>query len=222
VDCIQSAAEKDLAEKIYSVQDKNNVTAGVGIELPDLPADKTVLSKYNIKAPYLVYIGRIEEGKGCKELISYFMEFKKNYTHPIQLVMIGKSYMPVKPEADIVYTGFIDDREKLQLLLQSTLLIVPSKFESLSMVLLEAMYYKKPVLVNQQCEVLQQHIISSKGGLSYTGSYDFNTKLCVLLNDHSQLAEMGEHGFEYVHRNYSWQTILHKFNIMIADITTNS
>jgi glycosyltransferase involved in cell wall biosynthesis len=208
-----SAAEKQLAEKIYSVQDKKNMITGVGIELPNLPADKSVLSKYNIKAAYLVYIGRIEEGKGCKELISYFTEFKKNYAHPLQLVMIGKSYMTVKPEPDIIYTGFVDDTEKLQLLLQSTLLIVPSKFESLSMVLLEAMYYKKPVLVNQQCEVLHQHIVDSNGGFSYVGWDDFNIKLGI---------EMGEHGSAYVHRNYSWQTILNKFNLLIADLTANS
>jgi glycosyltransferase involved in cell wall biosynthesis len=217
-----SAAEKELAEKIYSVQDKKNIIAGVGIELPNLNVDSSVLNKYNIKGTYLVYIGRIEEGKGCKELINFFIEFKKKHPSPLQLVMIGKSYMHIKEDADIVYTGFVDDTEKLQLLLQSTLLIVPSKFESLSMVLLEAMYYKKPVLVNQQCEVLRQHVIHSKGGLSYSGLDDFNTKLEMLLNNHSQLAEMGELGYQYVRKNYSWQTILNKFNLIIAELTNNS
>ena len=217
-----SAAEKELTEKIYSVQDKKNIIAGVGIELPNLDVDTTVLNKYDIKGTYLVYIGRIEEGKGCKELISFFIEFKKKYPSTLQLVMIGKSYMHIKEDADIIYTGFVDETEKLQLLLQSTLLIVPSKFESLSMVLLEAMYYKKPILVNQQCEVLQQHVIHSKGGLSYSGADDFNTKLHTLLNNHFQRAEMGELGYQYVLKNYSWQTILNKFNLIIADLTDNS
>ena len=134
------------------------------------PVENNVLTKYHIKGAYLVYIGRIEKGKGCAELIRFFIEFKKQYPSPLQLVMIGKSYMELVENADIIYTGFVDETEKLQLLLQSTLLVMPSKFESLSMVLLEAMYYKKPVLVNQQCEVLHQHIAASKGGFSYSGA----------------------------------------------------
>ena len=217
-----SASEKELAEKIYSVQNKNNVIAGVGIELPDIVANLIVLNNYKITAPYLVYIGRIEEGKGCKELISFFKDFKKKHPSPLQLVMIGKSYMPIKEEADIVYPGFVSEPDKLQLLLQSTLLVVPSKFESLSMVLLEAMHYKKPVLVNQKCEVLQQHILLSKGGLSYSGAHDFNIQLYSLLNNHSQVEEMGEQGYQYVRKNYSWQTVLNKFNLIIAELTANS
>jgi glycosyltransferase involved in cell wall biosynthesis len=99
------------------------------------------------------------------------------------------------------------------------LLVVPSKYESLSMVLLEAMYYNKPVLVNQQCEVLLQHIIQSKGGLAYSGAHDFNAKLQVILHDNDRAAEMGNRGYQYVRANYSWQTILNKFNLIINDLT---
>jgi glycosyltransferase involved in cell wall biosynthesis len=214
-----SAAEKHLAEKIYSVQQKKNVIAGVGIELPNLPVDNTVLTKYHIKGSYLVYIGRIEKGKGCAELIRFFIEFKKKHPSPLQLVMIGKSYMEIEENADIIYTGFVDETEKLQILLQSKLLVMPSKFESLSMVLLEAMYYKKPVLVNQQCEVLHQHIAASNGGFSYSGSNDFNDKLNTVLQNQQQADELGENGYQYVQQNYSWETVLNKFNLIIADLT---
>lgn len=214
-----SAAEKHLAEKIYSVQQKQNVIAGVGIELPNLPVEKTLLTKYHITGTYLAYIGRIEKGKGCAELIRFFIEFKKKHPSTIQLVMIGKSYMEIVENTDIVYTGFVDEREKLQLLLQSTLLIMPSKFESLSMVLLEAMYYKKPVLVNQQCEVLHQHIAASNGGFSYSGANDFTDKLNTVLQNQQQADEMGENGYQYVQQNYSWETVLNKFTLIIADLT---
>ena len=122
--------------------------------------------------------------------------------------------MELVENADIVYTGFVDETEKLQLLLQSTLLVMPSKFESLSMVLLEAMYYKKPVLVNQQCEVLYQHIADSNGGFSYSGANDFNDKLNTVLQNQQQSDEMGENGYQYVQQNYSWKTVLNKFNLM--------
>lgn len=216
-----SAAEKELAERIYSIQNKNNVIAGVGIELPNLAIDNTVSKKFNIKGPYVVYIGRIEKGKGCKDLINFFIEFKKTHSFPLQLVMIGKSYMTLEQHPEIIYTGFVEETEKLQLLLQSTLLIVPSKFESLSMVLLEAMFYKKPVLVNHRSDVLQQHVLDSKGGLSYTGLDDFQTKLHTLLKNPAVAEEMGEQGFQYVRKNYSWQVILTKFNLIIDQLTAD-
>ena len=213
-----SATEKKIAEKIYEVQNKNNAVIGVGIELPDIQPNTELLKKYKISVPYIVYIGRIEKGKGCKELIDFFETFKKNNPGSLQLVMIGKSYMPISNETDIIYTGFINEPDKLQLLLQSAIMVVPSKFESLSMVLLEAMFYKKPVLVNKYCEVLDQHIISSNGGFSYANYNDFSGKLNTLLNEPALLAEKGINGFNYVQNNYSWQTVLNKFNIIIADI----
>lgn len=213
-----SVAEKKIAEKIYGVQNKNNAVIGVGIELPSITAAPKVLEKYKIRGTYIVYIGRIEKGKGCSELIRYFINFKKAYSAPLQLVMIGKLYMQVKKEKDIIYTGFIDEAEKLQLLLQSEIMVVPSKFESLSMVLLEAMFYKKPVLVNKYCEVLHQHIIKSNGGFSYKGYDDFCKQLTTLLGNHSLSAEKGMNGYNYVKSNYSWDAVLDKFNTIIADI----
>lgn len=46
-------------------------------------------------------------------------------------------------------------------------LVLPSKFESLSIVVLEAFSLKIPVLVNSACEVLKSHCIKSQGGLYY-------------------------------------------------------
>jgi glycosyltransferase involved in cell wall biosynthesis len=213
-----SAAEKKIAEKIYNVQNKNNAIVGVGVELPGIRADTDYLKKYAITGPYIVYIGRIEKGKGCKELIHFFKSFKIKNPEPIQLVMIGKSNMSLPDEKDIIFTGFINDTDKLQLLLQSAIMVVPSRFESLSMVLLEAMFYKKPVLANKYCEVLDQHIISSQGGVSYINCDDFRTKLNMLLANNSLMAEKGNNGYNYVQSNYSWKIILNKINSVIDNI----
>lgn len=43
------------------------------------------------------------------------------------------------------------------------MLILPSEFESLSMVVLEAMYLKTPVIVNGKCPVLRGHCTKSNG-----------------------------------------------------------
>jgi glycosyltransferase involved in cell wall biosynthesis len=214
-----SAVEKKVAEKIYGVQNKSNAIVGVGVQLPGLIPNPDYLKKYAIPGPYIIYVGRIEKGKGCKELIHFFKNFKLKNPGQLQLVMIGKAYMQLPDEKDIIFTGFIDDTDKFQLLLQSTLMVVPSRFESLSMVLLEAMFYKKPVLVNKNCTVLEEHIISSDGGLSYSSYDDFCIKLDTLLKSPSLMALKGNNGYDYVQSNYSWKIVLNKINTIIDDIS---
>ena len=51
--------------------------------------------------------------------------------------------------------GFLDDADKFDAIAASELLIMPSYFESLSMVALEAWALGRPVLANAKCDVLQ-------------------------------------------------------------------
>ena len=53
------------------------------------------------------------------------------------------------------------------------LLIMPSYFESLSMVALEAWAIGKPVLANGQCDVLKGQVIRSGAGLYYESFAEF-------------------------------------------------
>ena len=74
--------------------------------------------------------------------------------------MIGKNNLKAAVKNDnIIFTGFIGEEEKLLYLQHSMALIIPSRYESLSMVTLEAMSFGKPVLANGYCDVLKGHIV---------------------------------------------------------------
>lgn len=205
-----SISEKELVESVYPTTKKiNSDIAGVGFDI--VPSEDNV--KPLIKDRYFVYIGRIDNNKGCKELISYFLKFRKASTEKIFLVMIGKNYMEhVITDPGILYTGFVSDKEKLAYLQHSQALIIPSRFESLSMVTLEAMTMGKPVLANGHCEVLKSHIDNSSAGYIYYNRNGFNSAMSSILNlGKEEKARISRNGISYVSKNYKWETIVNKF-----------
>ncbi len=209
--------EKQLAERIYDVSHKQNDIVGVGITVPKF--NETSIATVSIKTDYILCLGRIDANKGSYELIDYFLKFKKNSNFKnLQLVMVGNASKPLKQFPDVIYTGFVDDYTKHQLLINCKCLIVPSKYESLSMVLLEAFYYKKPVMVNKHCDVLKYHIAKSKAGYSYTSYHEFEERLQILMQDPILCNQLGNLGYDYVNTYYNWADIITKFKKAINSI----
>ena len=63
--------------------------------------------------------------------------------------------------------GLLSERERLQALEAATIVVVPSPYESLSLLALEAMAVGTPVLCNARAAVLVEHCMKSNAGLFY-------------------------------------------------------
>ena len=110
---------------------------------------------------------------------------------------------------DILYTGFVSDEEKRTIIQHARIVINPSKFESLSLILLEAMNDEKPMLVNGKCAVLKEHCIkSNRAALYYTSKKTFLKNLYQMDSDKELCEEMGVKGKAYVKENYQWNKII--------------
>ncbi|GAA4340181.1 glycosyltransferase family 4 protein [Flaviaesturariibacter amylovorans] len=212
-------AEQVFSQKLFPIAQVQQRIVGVGIDLlrDRLQPDASVLGALNIKRPYLVYVGRIDSAKGCDVMIEYFLRFLKETGAGLELVLVGKEMMPVPEHPAIIRTGFIPDERKDQLMLQAGALIIPSLYESLSLVLLESFGCGVPVLANGRTEVLHDHIEASKGGWTFT---DYDTFKAALEDVVAQrdTKEKGEAGYRYVRDRYSWSTILGYFDEAISDI----
>ena len=88
-------------------------------------------------------------------------------------MLIGKALLPIPDHPRIHHLGFLDDQDKFDALAAADLLVMPSYYESLSMVALEAWAVGKPVLANGKCEVLRGQCIRSKAGLYYETQAEF-------------------------------------------------
>ncbi|HJT97480.1 MAG TPA: glycosyltransferase family 4 protein [Rhodanobacteraceae bacterium] len=158
--------------------------------------------------PYLLYSGRIEEGKGCRELLDAFMKFRKKSRIDATLVLTGVDNMRLPQRADIEFLGFVDERRKLALMAGAAAFVLPSEYESFSIVTLEAMAQKTPVLVNGRCEVLKDHIERSGAGFHFRTADELAALMeRVLTIGADERARIGEAGRRYVLDRYSEPTI---------------
>ena len=131
------------------------------------------------------------------------------------MVVVGKMMMPQPENQDIKCLGFISEEEKYALMAGARALILPSEFESLSLVVLESMASGVPVLVNGKCEVLKSHCEKSKAGFYYRDYREFEHYLERLTAESPERAKMCSRGMEYVQHNYSWEHTVEQYKKLI-------
>ncbi len=173
--------------------------------------------RHRLYGSFALYGGRIDPGKGCEELIEYF----SSYVHDggeASLILMGVKLMRLPEERWIRFAGLLSERERLQALEAATIVVVPSPYESLSLLALEAFAVGTPVLANARSEVLVDHCLRSNAGLFYADRDEFVEGLKLLLADHRLRSAMGRNGKEYVRRNYRWDVILSKYDRLLARI----
>lgn len=204
--------EKNFVHKTFHNEHLHSVVAGVGVDVPDKELYvQDFKEKFNINDDYILYAGRIDESKGCKELFNYYLRYKKTVSKPPKLVLIGKSVIDIPNDPYIIPLGFVTDEEKFAAMKNAKILMMPSKFESLSMVVLESLYYKTPVIVNGHCDVLVGHCERGNAGLYYTDYSEFEYCLNMMLENDNLRKRMGLSGKEYVMKHFDWEIILGKF-----------
>jgi len=106
----------------------------------------------------------------------------------------------------------------MQALEAATVVVVPSPYESLSLLALEAFAMGTPILANARSEVLVEHCHKSDAGLYYADRYEFAECLKLLVADHRLRAGMGANGRDYVRNNYRWDVIIAKYERMFTNL----
>lgn len=187
------------------------VVVGVGSEIPDRTQPWRLRKKFNLRRPYAIYIGRIDENKGCAELFDFFQRYAEMYPHGLDLVLVGSAVLPVPKHSRVRHLGFLPDEDKFDALAGADALIMPSQYESLSMVALEAWALGKPVLANGRCDVLRGQCVRSNGGLYYENFDEFAEALYALEAAGPIGAVLGRNGREFFRRHYTWPVIDRKY-----------
>ncbi|HSP90292.1 MAG TPA: glycosyltransferase [Vicinamibacterales bacterium] len=199
---IQAAAGNDAVP---------NVVVGVGSEVPASTDPERFRRKYGITSPFIVYVGRIDENKGCKELFSHFDRYTRAVRGDLSLVLMGNAVLPVPDHPRIRHLGFVGDDDKFDGIAAAEALVMPSYFESLSMVALEAWALGRPVLANGRCDVLQGQCLRSNAGLFYESDREFIETLALIQSNRRLASSLGRNGREYFQRHYTWPVIVGKY-----------
>lgn len=211
-----SVEERKMINEVSGNEQVPGDVVGVGTEVPGRYSGEAFRRKYNMVGSYVLYLGRIDENKGCHKLFDYFIRFKRESGSEAKLILAGSTVIQIPSHPDIQYLGFMDDEEKFDALDGAELLVMPSFYESLSMVTLEAWALGKPVLANALCDVLKGQCLRSNGGLFYETYPEFREALSLLLSSPRLRHTLGENGRRYFEANYTWDVIENKYLALLG------
>lgn len=190
---------------------------GLGLEPVTAAADAAALSALGLPSQYVLYLGRVDRNKGCHTLIEYFEEYASG-PNATTLVLAGPAKMQIPEHPRIRALGYVSDAVRAALLTHARALVVPSPYESLSIVLLEAWNHGIPALVNARCRVLAGQVARADGGLHYRSSSEFREALTLLLGDPGVRDALGRQGRAYVDREYRWPVVVERVERVLEDV----
>ncbi len=190
---------------------------GAGLDPAPVTDPEVERRACGIVEPYVLYLGRIDRNKGCDTLLEYFQRFAAAGETP-PLVLAGPAKMQIPRHPKIVTLGYVSDRMRNALLANAAALIVPSPYESLSIVLLEGWNHGVPALVNGRCKVLDGQVRRANGGLSFRSGLEFEEGLGYLLTHQQQRTVLGEQGRRYVEQEYRWPTVLARVDALLEEV----
>lgn len=197
------------------------VVVGIGSEIPPVSDPARAMTKFGLTQPYVVYIGRIDPNKGCAELFDFFARYAAVRRNAPQLVLIGKPAMEIPQHPLIRHLGFVDDKDKFDVIAGATALVMPSYYESLSMVALEAWALGTPVIANAHCDVLLGQCLRSNAGLYYANADEFCGVLDRIITDGVLADTLGRNGHRFYEQDYSWPVIEKKYLDMFEFLSSN-
>jgi glycosyltransferase involved in cell wall biosynthesis len=214
-----SHEEQRMIHAATGNEDVPGVIVGIGSEIPPRTQPDRFRQKYGITGRFALYVGRIDQNKGCKELFTFFLQALPALPKGLGLVLVGKEILPIPDHPRIRHLGFLEDADKFDALAAADLLIMPSYYESLSMVALEAWALSKPVLANGHCEVLRGQCVRSRAGLYYENQAEFVETLKAIADGRVLNAALGANGRKFFERHYSWPVIEQKYLDMLQRLS---
>lgn len=155
---VSEATKKDLVKLFELNPEKIDVVANaVDIKLYKPKAlTNEIRNKYNLPKKYLLYLGNIEPRKNIKGIIEAYSMLPNEISSKYKLVLAGgrgwnqgeiNNALKQSAKKDkIIFTGYIDDRDKPEIYAGADIFLFPSHYEGFGLPILEAMACEVPVI----------------------------------------------------------------------------
>lgn len=210
-------AEERLARRLYRLGEGGVV--GMGYDPPPGRPPAGFARRHGL-GTYLIYAGRIEEGKRVGVAVEYAVRYARERAGAPRLLLIGRgTYRPPRSaRGAVVELGFLSDAHKRAAFAEALALVNPSHLESLSLVLLESWLEGTPALVATGSEVMREHVETSGGGRCFASYAEYRDAVDELLADPAAARRMGAAGREYVLDVYGWPEVARRFRDVLERI----
>lgn len=158
----------------------------------------------------LLFVGNDFARKGGPDLLAAFARVRAAVPDA-QLVLVG-TRPDVAPQDGVTVLGRVRDRAVVDdLYARARVLVVPSHFDPLPLVLLEAMAYGLPTVSTPSCGIPEVVLDGVTGCLVPIGDVDaLSDRLTELLLDPERARELGRAGRARVEEHFGWDAIVER------------
>jgi glycosyltransferase involved in cell wall biosynthesis len=209
--------ERELLVRRFGPAPERCHVVGVGVDPPP-PADPERARRFlGLERPYVLCLGRIDPSKGSHDLIAHHRAHRRRRADAPDLVMIGRAAMDLPEEPWLVAPGFVDEALKHDVIAGATALVVPSPYESLSLVLLEAWSHGRPTLCTTASPVLVGQTRRAGGGLWYAGAEEYGEALDLLSEAPALASALGRAGWRFT-RTLTWTVALDRLETALRTV----
>ncbi len=214
----QTDGERELVEGLFPIAHRRQIVLGLGVEPGEGDPVAAAAAHSLGDRPYLVCIGRVDDGKGATTLTSFFAAYKQRHPGPLALVLVGPVVDRPDPHPDIVVTGPVDEPTKWGVLRGATALVNPSGYEAFSLVLVEAWSAGVPVLVNERCAATREHVERSGGGFAFDSYARFELAVERLVADDELRHHLAAAGEAYVADRFLWPAVIDRYTAFLEGV----
>jgi glycosyltransferase involved in cell wall biosynthesis len=215
----QTPGERRLTERLFpAAASLPQAVVGLGVCDGEGDAEGARAALGLGDRPYLLCLGRVDDGKGTGMLARFFAAYKQRRPGPLALVLAGPVHDRPPDHPDVLLTGPVHEEVKWGVLRGATALVSPSPLESFALVLLEAWVGGVPVLVNGACAATVDHCRRSGGGLWFDGYGTFEAAVDRLSADGWLRVQLAQAGLAYVDRLYRWPLLVERYRQFLASV----
>jgi len=179
----------------------------------------SIREKYRLgNAPFLLFVGRLNEIKGPDILLGAFITMKEQFPG-WHLVFAGpdggmeaslkKSVQESGLEQRVHFLGFVSGDDKSDLYHAASMLVIPSRLEAMSIVALEAAICATPVVMTNECGFSE--LVDAGGALEVpVASEPMAEAMGKLMGNEGVMLEMGLKAKSFIQMNYTWEIAAQK------------
>lgn len=190
--------------------------------------NKELLSVTPGDGDYILFLSRIDiYTKGLDLLMHAFEKISPEFPD-LKLILAGYEFdrfnklisnfsSPLREK--IIYAGFATGEEKIRLLSQAKVFVLPSRHEAHPVSILEALACGKAVIAS---DIPELRYVSDNGiGLTFQNgsSKDLTEKLCLLLDNRALRQRLGDMGRDYASR-FLWDDIALRFEHFLNEVVS--
>lgn len=200
---------------------------GIDSEAFKYKNNQYIRDKFHLKNnPFILFVGRLNFIKGPDLLLKAFSKIEKKFPN-YNLIFLGpdndmKNGMlldskKLEIQNKVKFIDYQDGQIKSMLYHAADLLVIPSRSEAMSIVVLEAAITETPVLMTTSCGLDQ---LTGKNGAVAVNPDISSIKngISKMLENKKDFASRGKKLKQYVEAKFMWKSIIKKYVIMFENI----